>query len=169
MIMNMKIKFGLALLIATFSLAGNAQSRSLSDVYREYEHLDESFSLNISGNFLKMASWFDDDLDDHDLDDVINSIDKIKVFKVPKGFKGMQAKDVRGFKRDLHGEGFEELMNVRGEEGVFYVLVQEKRGVVDNLVMYGEGDHGVIFIEFLGSMDAKKIGRICRKIEVDEI
>ena len=169
MIMNIRIKFSLIVLLITFPLLSYAQSRSLLDVYREYEHLDESFSLNISGNFLKMASWFEDDLDEDDLDDVIHSIDKIKILKVPKGFKGMSGEEGRRFKRNLRHEDFEELMNIRGEDGVFFVLVKERRGVVDDLVMFGEGDHGVIFIEFLGHMDAKKIGRICRKIEMDEI
>lgn len=167
--MNFRIKFSLIFLTITSPLLSNAQSRSLLDVYHEYEHLDESFSLNISGGFLKMANWFDHDLEDHDLDEVISSIDKIKILKVPKGFRGMESEEVRRFKKDLHREDFDELMHVRSDDGVFFVLAKEKRGVVDDLVMFGEGDHGVIFIEFLGHMDAKKIGRICRKIEMDEI
>ncbi len=167
--MDLKIKFNLLLLLSVFPLLSKAQCRSLTDVYRRYDHLDGSFSLNVSGNFLKMASWMDNDLMDDDFEDVVQSIDKIKIFKVPKGRHGMSHGEIRDFKRDLYDEDFDELMNIRGDDGVFYVLAKERRKVVTDLVMFGEGDNGVIFVEFLGHMDVKKIGRICRKIEMDEI
>lgn len=166
--MNTKIKFSLIALFIAFPLLSRSQSRSLADIYHEYEDLDESFSMNISGNFLKMANWFESDPDE-DFHNVMNTIDKIKVLKVPKEFKGISGDEVRRFKRNLQKEGFEELMHMRGEDGMIYVLAKEKKGVVDDLVMFGEGDQGVIFIEFLGHMDAKEIGRVCRKIEMDEI
>ncbi len=166
--MDSKLKTAIlfaALLIPLFSMG---QCRSLSKLYNNYNHLDETFSLNISGGFLKMANWVDDH-DDEDIHDVIRHIDQIKIYKIPKGYRGIENEEVRRFKRDLVYEDFEELMNIRKGEEVFYVMVKERRGTVNDLVIYGEADDAVVFIEFLGAMNSKKLAKLCRKIEFNAI
>ncbi len=166
--MDTRFKIILLAGLLTLPFFSQGQCRSLTKIYRSYDHLEESFSLNISGGFLKMASWVDDH-DDEDIDDVIRSIDQIKIYKIPKGFRGIENDEIRRFKRDLKDEYFEELMNVRNGDEIFYVMAKERRGRVSDLVVYGEADNSVVFIEFLGSMSTNKLAKLCRKIEFNDI
>ena len=117
-----------------------------------------------------MASWFDHENVDDSFENFVHSVDHIKILKVPKGRDGMGKREIDYFKKELYREKFEDLMYVRDEDGgKFYILVNERRGNIEDLIIFGEGENEVIFIELIGHMNSRDVSRFCKKIQMHEI
>ncbi len=163
-------KFILILSILTFPLLSEAQCKSLKEVQNEFKGLDDVFSLNMSAGFLNIGDWFTGDDSEDDVIAAFDGIENVKILKVPSGKYGMQKEHVMRFKKDLGREHFDELMEIRTDEGhKFYAMAKEKNGIVSDLVIFGAGENNIIFLELMGNMNAKKVAKACRKIQMGEV
>ncbi len=150
-------------------LLGNAQSKSLKNIYKTYDKQDDAVNINISGNILNMFNWYNNDEKDEDLEKIAQAVTSLRIFSVSKGKEGMDKLAMRRFRISIQAEDFEDLMTIRNADGNFYVMVKERNGIVKDLVMFGEGEDGNFFLELLGDMKAKKVAKFMNSIEVDSI
>ena len=158
------------MMLLAFPVMAQAQCKLMDEVHDKYSGLEDTFTLNISGSFLSMADWLDNDWESDERDDMAQSINSIRILKVPVGGQGMSAAEVAGIKRNIMREKFDEFMSIKGDEGGnFLIMAKEHKGVISDLVLYGKDDNDIIFIEFLGTMDAKKVAKMCNEIETSKI
>jgi len=159
----------IATTLVLFPFLGNAQSKSLKNIYKTYDKQDDAVNINISGNILNMFNWYNNDEKDEDLEKIAKAVTSLRIFSVSKGKEGMDKLAMRRFRKSIQAEDFEDLMTIRNSDGNFYVMVKERNGIVKDLVMFGEGEHGNFFLELLGNMKAKKVAKFMNNIEVDSI
>ncbi|MDN3668732.1 DUF4252 domain-containing protein [Echinicola jeungdonensis] len=147
------------LIIALVGLVGIAygQSNSVGDLFTKYKGEKDFFHLDLSGNFLDFTKGVNIDMGKEDLDDLMKSVDGIKLFKLP--VNGKEAKeDFKSLRKGLKKEKYELMMEFseKGNEVAIYSIDDQ---VVRDLVLLIGGDDGgeYLVVELQGEFESKAL------------
>ncbi|MDW7692655.1 DUF4252 domain-containing protein [Flammeovirgaceae bacterium SG7u.111] len=155
----------LLIMLCFWGVKAYSQSDAISTMFSKYED-DENFTkVSVTS---KMFSLFTE-LEPEDEDDkaLLEAISKIKGLKVlaadsiPNGkalYKEASAKVKKG--------NFEELMSVRdgGEDMLF--MINEKDGVISELLMLVGGEKNFFILSLFGEIDLKEISKLSRVMKI---
>ncbi len=155
----------LLIMLCFWGIKVYSQSDAISTMFSKYED-DENFTkVSVTS---KMFSLFTE-LEPEDEDDkaLLEAISKIKGLKVlaadsiPNGkklYKEASAKVKKG--------NFEELMSVRdGDEDMLF-MINEKNGVVSELLMLVGGEKNFFILSLFGEIDLKEISKLSRVMKI---
>lgn len=158
----MKNALIIASLFLLFSLPLSlfGQSKSVDRLYNQYKGEESFFHLDLAGNFLDFAKGWDIDIEEANLSAITESIDRVKLFKLP--VNGDQARsDFRKLAKGLQRENYELMMEAEEKDsGVsIYSLGQgSMKGLV--LLIHSNEDGGYMVIELEGQFDQKALAKV---------
>lgn len=136
------------------------QSKSVDRLYNQYKGEESFFHLDLAGNFLDFAKGWDIDIEEANLSAITESIDRVKLFKLP--VSGNQARaDFRKLAQGLQRENYELMMEAEEKDsGVsIYSLGQSSlRGLV--LLIRSNEDAEYMVIELEGKFDQKAMAKV---------
>lgn len=154
---------GLALMPAL----SQAQSKTIDAFQRKYKGAEEGFSLNVSGNLLRLIMWFDKDDQEPEMKELMKGVRKMKLLKMPSRDRTINLTEFRNLKQKLQKEAFEELMSIGSGDGTTLdILIQGKDDHVSELLVLANGDNDFVVLDFRGKMDLEKIIKMASSTQI---
>jgi hypothetical protein len=163
----MKKILTLSLLMA-FTAVAFAQEDAISKYFGKYE-LDEDFThVTVTSRMFGLFANLDaEEQEDKELIDAVSKV---------KGLKIITRDDIEIEEANrLYKEAFEliptkeydELMSVRDKENDMKFLIQEKEGIITELLMVMHGENEFFLLSLIGDIDLKQISRLSQSMNID--
>jgi hypothetical protein len=158
-------------LIALFTavlLAGILNAQSLvSTEFSDYESNENFTRVSISKKMFELIANLDpDDDDEKDLIESVSRLDGLKII-VADSSENPAALYKETMKRIPNR--FEELMTVNDESEKIIFMIDEKDGVVKELIMVLKGDNEFVLLDLFGDIDLNEVAKISRKMNIDHM
>jgi hypothetical protein len=158
-------------LIALFTavlLAGILNAQSLvSTEFNDYESNENFTRVSISKKMFELIANLDpDDDDEKDLIESVSRLDGLKII-VADSSENPAALYKETMKRIPNR--FEELMTVNDESEKIIFMIDEKDGVVKELIMVLKGDNEFVLLDLFGDIDLNEVAKISRKMNIDHM
>jgi hypothetical protein len=141
-----------------------AQSKSVDQLYRQYQGHEDFFHLDLAGNFLDFAKGFNLEIEEANLDAITESIDRVKFFKLP--VNGSQGKaDFRQLSRGLGKERYELMMDASEKDSGLAIYAKGGDSVEGLVLMIrSDNDQEFMVIELEGRFDQKTLAKVGKGI-----
>jgi hypothetical protein len=163
----MKKILTLSLLMA-FTAVAFAQEDAISKYFGKYE-FDEDFThVTVTSRMFGLFANLDtEEQEDKELIDAVSKV---------KGLKIITRDDIEIEEANrLYKEAFEliptkeydELMSVRDKENDMKFLIQEKDGIITELLMVMHGENEFFLLSLIGDIDLKQISRLSQSMNID--
>jgi hypothetical protein len=158
-------------LIALFTavlLAGILNAQSLvSTEFSDYESNENFTRVSISKKMFELIANLDpDDDDEKDLIESVSRLDGLKII-VADSSENPAALYKETMKRIPNR--FEELMTVNDESEKIIFMIDEKDGVVKELIMVLKGDNEFVLLDLFGDIDLNEVAKISSKMNIDHM
>lgn len=146
-------------------IAAQAQEDAISKFFGKYENDDSFTQVTITARMFGLFT----NLDTEDAEDqeVIDAISKVKGLRI-------LAKDASNGKELydeafslIKGKGYEELMTVKEKDSDMKFLIQEKGGIITELLMIMGGTNDFLILSLVGDIDLKQISKISHSMDID--
>lgn len=147
------------ILILSLSLVGQfsfAQSKSVDALYQKYKANDDFFHMDIGGNFMNFAEGFNVKLDEANMEGIVKSLEKVKLFKLPENV-GSAETEFKALQKSLEKERYELLMETRDKGNSVLIFTKGNNVISDVVVMVNDKEGDMIVVELLGSFDSKTL------------
>lgn len=147
------------ILIFFMSLAGQfafSQSKSVDALYQKYKAYDDFFHLDIGGNFMNFANGFNVKLDQANMEGIVKSLEKVKLFKLPENAGNTQT-EFKALQKSLEKERYELFMETKDKGNGILIYTKGNNVINDVVVMLNDKDGDMIVVELLGSFDSKTL------------
>lgn len=156
------------MLVAFIALAGSAYSQSAIDNYFSYLDRDTTITkVTINSKMFELFSYMDAESDEEkEFKEAISNLESMKVL-VKENASNAEALFKEAIKKP--GKEFELLMEVDQESEHFYFLINEKNGVIAELLMIGNSDGEFIILSLTGEIDLAQISRLSRSMNIDQM
>lgn len=159
-------KLATAILLVMISGLISAQSL-VSDAFSDYEGNEDYTRVSISKKmFSLLASLDPDDEDEKELIESISKIDGLKIIVADSS-----ANPNAMYKESISRipSRFEELMTVDDKDEKIVFMIDEKEGMVSELIMVMKGDDEFVLLDLYGEIDLKEIAKISRQMNIDHL
>ncbi len=159
-------KLNLILIALTFPLLMSAQKNVADKVFEKYAGKDGFTTVYVSKGLFKFLSKIDDD------DDLkaLSGIESIKILTTddPHITDGINFYDE--VMQDLKMAPYEELMTIKESHQDVKILINEKNGIIKELLLIAGGDGcDNVLIIIRGNIDLKKMPELSNSIHMDEL
>jgi hypothetical protein len=151
-----------------FSIMAFAQDDAISKFFSKYQEDDDFTHVTITSRMFGLFANLDaEEQEDKELLDAISKV---------KGLKILAKDDISLEEADkLYKEAFkliptkdyDELMSVRDKENDMKFLIQEKDGIITELLMVMHGDQEFFLLSLIGDIDLKQISRLSKSMNID--
>jgi hypothetical protein len=144
----------------------NAQSL-VSTEFSDYESNENFTRVSISKKMFELIANLDpDDDDEKDLIESVSRLDGLKII-VADSSENPAALYKETMKRIPNR--FEELMTVNDESEKIIFMIDEKDGVVKELIMVLKGDNEFVLLDLFGDIDLNEVAKISSKMNIDHM
>ena len=151
--------------IALISASTYAQTNALEKYFSTYQQDEDFTKVNISGKMFDLASFLEtEDEDIQEFKDLVSGVESLKMImnnQIGNSF-GKYKSAVGKVQND-----FEELMSVDDKDGKVTFFINERNGIVRELLAVAAGDSTLCIVSVIGNIDLKKLGAISKKIQTD--
>ena len=156
------------MLVAFIAFAGSAYSQSAIDKYFSYLDKDTTITkVTINSKMFELFSYMEAESDEEkEFKEAISNIESMKVI-VKENAPNAQALFKEAIKKP--GKEFELLMEVDQESEHFYFLINEKEGIIAELLMIGNSDGEFIILSLTGEIDLAQLSRLSRSMNIDHM
>lgn len=136
-----------------------AQSKSVEAMYEKYKSHKDFFHLDMGGSFMNIAQSFNVKLDENDAKSISQSLEKIKMYKIPVDGQ-VAGTEYVALQKSLEKEKFDLLMEAgKPRKGVSIYGKGGKR-VKDVVVLIRNEKEELMVFEALGDFDPKVISNL---------
>lgn len=141
-----------------------AQSKAIDALQKKYKGTEDSFTLNVNGNLIRMLMLFDGNEEDKDVKEFVKGVKHLKVMRV--GDRGINRSDLTNLKAQIRGESFDELMTLRSNDQHIDILVREKNNVVSEFILLLDSKEEFMVLDIRGNIDLAKVMAAANKVRV---
>jgi hypothetical protein len=150
---NMKL-FKLIIIFMVFTMGVNAQSKSYSALKDEFSSERDVHTFSVGGFFARAIIGF---AGEHEFNKAIKEVKQIRLITIP----GYQFKEkgltLKGFKKFMQKDHFEELVNLQDNGDRVSIYMQENEKEHNHYMILIENDHEVVAIEIKGYIDPDRL------------
>lgn len=158
------------LLTVTFlfiSLGTFAQSESVEDFAKEHLRSEDT-KMSFSGSWLKLAALAaDTDEEKQDLIQLGDEVKWLELYHFDKDKSGISRADFRSLQSSLAKEKFEEYMSVQNSDSDIQLVMKEKGGLIDGMVVLIDSDDGLLLMDLKGKIDLNNLQVLMDNIDID--
>lgn len=144
----------------------NAQSL-ISTTFSDYESNENYSRVSISKKmFSLMANLNPEDEDEKELINTVSNLDGLKIIVADSS-----ANPEKLFKESMGRmpKRFEELLTVNEKDEKIIFMIDEKDGMVSELVMLLKSNDQYVLLDLFGKIDLKQISNLSRKMNIDHL
>lgn len=155
----------LTLALAILMSVGLSAQNIIDKHFEQYKSQDNFTTVHVSSKMFELAGYIDFETDDSDIQEIRDFITTITSFDM---IAGREVENARSSYRSAIKKvenSHEELMRVDDKEGSFTFFIDEKRGVVREVVMVGTTDQELIIFSLTGKMDLRELSKMANKMQ----
>lgn len=144
----------------------NAQSL-VSSTFSDYESNENFTRVSISKKMFSILANLDpEDEEEKELIETISELDGLKIIVADSSENPSKL-----FKESMSRlpSRFEELMTVDEKDEKIVFMIDEKDGMVAELIMIMKGDDEFVLLDLFGKIDLKQISNLSRKMNIDHL
>ena len=144
----------------------NAQSL-ISTTFSDYESNEDYSRVSISKKmFSIMANLNPEDEDEKELINTVSNLDGLKIIVADS-----TANPDKLYKETLNRmpKRFEELLTVNEKSEKIVFMIDEKDGMVSELIMVLRGEDQFILLDLFGKIDLKQISNLSKKMNIEHV
>lgn len=156
------------MLVALVAITTSAFSQTAIDKYFSYLDKDTAVTkVTINSKMFELFTYMDvESEEEEEFKEAISNIDGMKLI-VKEDAKNAEAMFKEAIQKP--GKEFELLMEVDQESEHFYFLINEKNGVIAELLMIGSSDEEFMIMSLTGEIDLAQISRLSRQMNIDQM
>lgn len=153
----MKTKF---ILVLTFllSVSSFAQSSAIDRLFDKFSGKENITEVNISAKMFSLFGYID--ADSKEDQETLDALKGIKSLYLMSTEKKDEADQMRATAKHIKKDNFEPLMTVRDGDDDIEFLIQEKNGVVSELIMLVDSDSNFLVMSLTGLIDLEKLSKL---------
>ncbi len=159
------MKYGILIIaFVAMSFQGFSQTDAITKYFNKYME-DTSFSVvYISPKMFQMISKLAENEVDADMKSAITDLKGLRVLMTERS--GM--KYYKEAANTLNLKAYEELMTVRdGEQHVRFVVKENEKGVIEELLLLVGAPDEFVMISFVGKIDLDKIAKLANSADIE--
>jgi hypothetical protein len=144
----------------------NAQSL-ISTTFSDYESNEDYSRVSISKKmFSIMANLNPEDEDEKELINTVSNLDGLKIIVADS-----TANPDKLYKETLNRmpKRFEELLTVNEKSEKIVFMIDEKDGMVSELIMVLRGENQFVLLDLFGKIDLKQISNLSKKMNIEHL
>ena len=131
-------------------LGVQAQSKSIAKLKEKYKNHNESFQMELGGNFMNFADGFKINMDKNDMATVAKSIEKLIFFTLPEGAQALD--EYKALQIDLNKENYDLILEAAEGKGGVRIYSKGTTTLSDLVILVGEEKNGgLIVVELKGN------------------
>ncbi|MEM1321051.1 MAG: DUF4252 domain-containing protein [Bacteroidota bacterium] len=150
----------LAALTLLLPLAAVCQSESITSFYNKYENLEEVTDLTLSGGLLKMISEYKGGDDQ----DPLQKVSHLRLL-VMEERNAVQKNDLKALFSGIQKENFEQLVQVRDEQTLVDIYIQEKDKLISNALLVVNEPDNFVMISLEGAFSLSELENLNIDVE----
>ncbi len=131
----------------------------VDDFVELYRNRDGGFHLDLGTSFLE-----DDDAER----DLLERVDKVRIFSMDKEAFGEKNKELKKFKKKLKKDGFESYVKMKDGDSDIELLAKSRKEAISNWLMLVDGEDSYFLLEIEGSFFEKDVERIGKKLDMEQ-
>ncbi|GHB39219.1 DUF4252 domain-containing protein [Mongoliitalea lutea] len=155
----MKKQLILIALFCGLASQGFAQSKSVDALFQKHKSNPEFFHLDLGGSFMNLAKGLNIQLNDDGADILSNSIDRIKMFKLPTS---AAASEFKALAKSLERENFELLMEAGQKSNAVQLYSKGSKQIKDVVVLVSGEKGDYMVFELLGDFNSKSLAALSK-------
>ena len=163
--MKTRILF-ISILSLVFSVYMFGQNTALDKFFNDYLE-DPSFTVvNISPKMFQMISKLDIDDIDPEVNELINSLDRLKILVKENGDGLTLFNEAHG---KINKNEFEELMTIRDKDENVRIYVKDAGDIINELILLVGSHEEFVLLDITGKIDLKTIGKLGNTLDAPGI
>jgi hypothetical protein len=143
---------------------GMTQSKSVEALFQKHKSNPEFFHLDLGGSFMNFANSMDVKLENGQVEAISNSMERLKMFKLPTNGSQAQA-EFSTLKKSLEREKFDLMMEASEKNSSFLIYTKGSKRVSDVVVLLKDKAEEFIIIELQGDFDSKALAEVGNSIK----
>lgn len=148
------------------SIAAQAQEDAISKFFSKYENDDSFTQVTITARMFGLFANLDtEDAEDQEVIDAVSKVKGLKILAKEDISNGQELYD-EAFKL-IKVQDYEELMTVREHDSDMRFMIQEKGGIITELLMIMGSDDSFLLLSLIGDIDLKQISKISHSMDID--
>lgn len=147
------------LLIFSFAMIAhmaNAQSKSVEALYQKYKANDDFFHMDIGGNFMNFAKGFNVKLDEAEMEGIVQSLERVKLFKLPENSPNGKA-EFKTLHKALEKEKYEVMLEATDKGNGILIFTKGDKQISDVVVLLNDKEGDLMVVELQGNFDSKAL------------
>jgi|TARA_R100000027_G_scaffold55360_1_gene44498 hypothetical protein len=157
-------KIGLIVVLALVSLATQAQNTEFMKFYNKYSG-DETFTIvSVNQRMIELFSNFE--VEGEEEEAMKKAVSGLKGIKLIANSKTSQGAALFNEANAAFLKGYDELMTVRDGDSDIRFLIQEKGGLVNELVMLVGSDSSFVAASIFGEIDLKQMSKMAKGLNI---
>jgi len=149
-------------LLAAGTIFAFGQSRSFQALEHKFSANEDVYSFSTSGFFARTVLWL---AGEHEFKKSIKQIKKIHVITIPKSAFSGNDVSVRGFKKVVRGESFEELAVIRDQGDEVSIYFQRlKNSSINRYLILIDNPEELVAVEIKGYIDVNLLNNQDRNL-----
>lgn len=157
-----KIIITLTLLLSIGALSAQ---NAISNHFSDYQEREDIIHISVTGKIFELMGHVEVETEEEkEFQEFVTSINR---FEMIIGDEPVFSKDDFRSALGRVDEQYEELMSIEDKDGTFNFRIDERNGVVRELVMVAIADEDLIVFSLSGDMDLKQISKIGAQIQTE--
>lgn len=157
-------KIGLIVAFALVSIAAQAQNSEFMKFYNKYSG-DETFTIvSVNQRMIELFSNFE--VEGEEEEAMKNAVSGLKGIKLIANSKTSNGPALFSEANAAFLKGYDELMTVRDGDSDIRFLIQEKGGLVNELVMLVGSDSSFVAASIFGEIDLKQMSKMAKGLNI---
>jgi cellulose synthase/poly-beta-1,6-N-acetylglucosamine synthase-like glycosyltransferase len=157
----------MTVLFILLTVGGISAQSLISTSFSDYEENEDYTRVSISKKMFSIMANLDmEDDEDAELLKAVTNLDGLKVI-VADSSENPKAMFKEAMSRIP--KRFEELMTVNDKDEKIVFLIDEKDGIISELIMVMRGDNEFVLLDMFGKIDLKQIVKLSRKMNIDHL
>ena len=153
----------LLLFFLILNTAAFSQSKSVDALYQKYKANDDFFHMDIGGNFMNFAKGFNVKLDEAKVEGIIQSLERIKLFKLPENSPYGKT-EFKTLHKALVKENYEVLLETSDKGNGILIFTKGDKLISDVVVLLNDNGGDLMVVELHGNFDSKALAEAGKAI-----
>ena len=146
------------------SFAGLSQQNAADKFFEKYAGKEGFTTVNLNGNLLKFVANLDKE---NEVDPVLMKIETVKILSAED--ETISPNFYNEIMKNFPQKDYEELLTVKESDQQVKILINEKNGVIKELLLVVGGDDDNALIIIKGSIPLKDLSHLSKSLNMDEL
>ena len=133
-----------------------SQSKSVEALYQKYKSNDDFFHMDVGGNFMNFAKGFNVKLDEAEMEGIVQSLERVKLFKLPENSPNGKA-EFKTLHKALEKEKYEIMLEASDKGNGILIFTKGDKLISDVVVLLNDNEGDLMVVELQGNFDSKAL------------